>query len=257
MKTIIKSAVLATAFASPLVLADGHEGSRLEASGNVAFTTDYVYRGISRSDSRMAVQGGLDLGYAITDAVSVYVGSWGSNVDIDTFAFNKGNNVSAEFNIFGGLNGNLLGIDWDLGGLGYFFPGENDFDYQEAYGSLGRSFVIGGLQPSISVGVNFSPDHFNETGDAFYGWSNIDIGLPSNYIPGDLTLNAHGGRQWIQDNAKFGTPDYWEWSAGMTYTVLGFDLGVHYHDTEISGNACFSGRSICDARVVATFGRAL
>ncbi len=252
MKTIIKYAALATVAASPLVLADGHEGSRLEISGNVAFTTDYVFRGISRSDSRMAVHGGLDLGYAITDAVSVYVGSWGSNVDI-----NKGDNASAEFNAFAGLNGNVLGVNWDLGGLGYLFPGEHDYDYAEVYGSLGRSFNLGAIHPSISAGVNFSPDNFQETGDAFYGWTNIDIGLPSNYIPGDLTLNMHGGRQWIQDNAKFGTPDYWEWSTGITYTVLGFDVGVHYHDTELSENECFSGRSICDTRVVATVSRAL
>ncbi len=252
MKIIVKSAVLAAVVASPFVLADGHEESRLEASGNVAFATDYVFRGISQSDSRMSIQGGLDLGYALTDSISVYAGTWASNVD-----FNDGDKTSAEFDAYAGFSGNVLGIDWDLGGLGYIYPGEHDYDYAEVYGSLGHSFDLGGVQPSVAVGVNYSPDNFGGSGDAFYGWTNIDIGLPSNWIPGDVTLNMHGGRQWIQDNATFGTPDYWEWSAGMTYTVLGFDLGVHYHDTELNDNECFGGTSLCDARVVATVGRAL
>ncbi|MEE9425524.1 MAG: hypothetical protein V3V18_11185 [Methylococcales bacterium] len=121
----------------------------------------------------------------------------------------------------------------------------------------GHSFNFGAVQPSITVGANFSPDNIRESNDAFYGWTNIDIGLPSNYIPGDLTLNMHGARQWIQDNATFGTSDYWEWSAGMTYSVLGFDVGVHYHDTDIDERDCFGGTSLCDTRVVATIGRAL
>ena len=252
MKMIVKSAVLATVVASPFALADGHEESRLEASGNVAFATDYQFRGISQTDSRMSIQGGLDLGYAITDAVSIYVGTWASNVD-----FNDGDKTSAEFDAYAGFNGSAMGIDWDLGGLGYIYPGEHDYDYAEVYASLGSSIDLGAVQPSMSVGVNYSPDNFAETGDAFYGWTSIDIGLPSNWIPGDLTLNMHGGRQWIQDNAGFGTPDYWEWSTGVTYTVLGFDVGAHYHDTDIDGSDCFGGTSLCDTRVIVTVGRAL
>ncbi|MEE9425525.1 MAG: TorF family putative porin [Methylococcales bacterium] len=133
MKIIVKSAVLATVVASPLIHADEHEESRLEASGNVAFTTDYVFRGISRTNSRMSVQGGLDIGYVISDAATVYADTWASNVDFKNI--DSGNQASAEFNAYAGVAGNILGVDWDLGGLGYIFPGEHDDDYAEVYGS--------------------------------------------------------------------------------------------------------------------------
>ena len=43
----------------------------------------------------------------------------------------------------------------------------------------------------------------------------------------------------------------------MTYSVLGFDVGVHYHDTDIDERDCFGCTFLYDTRVVVTIGRAL
>ncbi len=72
----------------PCLMAGTEEHNRLQADGNIALTTDYVFRGLSRSDSRVSVQGGLDLDFAITNTASIYIGSWGSDVDIK-----KGDNI--------------------------------------------------------------------------------------------------------------------------------------------------------------------
>ncbi len=114
----------------------------------------------------MSVQGGLDIGYVISDAATVYTGTWASNIDFSKFDTTE---ASTEFDAYAGVAGKILGIDWDLGGLGYIFPGEHDDDYAEVYGSLGHSFNFGAVQPSITVGVNFSPDNIRESNDAFYG----------------------------------------------------------------------------------------
>ena len=48
-----------------------------EASANIAFATDYRFRGISQTDKDFAIQGGFD--YAWDSGF--YIGTWASNVD--------------------------------------------------------------------------------------------------------------------------------------------------------------------------------
>ena len=46
----------------------------------------------------------------------------------------------------------------------------------------------------------------------------------------NLTLDAHYGRQRITGPAE----SYADWKIGATYNLGGFDLGLHYVDTDIS-----------------------
>ena len=47
-----------------------------EVTGNVALTTDYIFRGVTQTDGGPAISGGFDV-----DADGFYVGVWGSSVD--------------------------------------------------------------------------------------------------------------------------------------------------------------------------------
>ena len=235
----IAGVLLASSCTAPFA----EEKSPLEASGNVLLTTDYVFRGISQTDNRVAIQGGLDLSYALNDAISAYVGTWASNV---AFA------GSIENDVYGGFSGNVLGIDWDLGGLGYIYPGDHDLDYAEVYGSLGYGFSEVPLEPAVKIGLNYSPDNFAKTNDAYYLYGNLDLTLPY-----EVTFSAHGARQWVKDNFTFGTPDYWDWSLSLSKNVIGFDVSVGYYDTDIKDSECFGGDSVCDSRVVVSVGRSL
>ena len=62
-----------------IALASLTTAASAEFSGNVALTTDYVWRGVSQTDEGPAVQGGFD--YEHESGFSA--GVWGSNVDFD------------------------------------------------------------------------------------------------------------------------------------------------------------------------------
>ena len=46
----------------------------------VAFTSDYMFRGISQSNKQPAVQGYFELQYAATPWMTLYAGLWGSSL---------------------------------------------------------------------------------------------------------------------------------------------------------------------------------
>ena len=73
LKNKLLVAALASSFALP-ALADTPPASPF--STNVTLTTNYLYRGISQTGGKPAVQGGFD--YA--NANGLYIGAWGSSI---------------------------------------------------------------------------------------------------------------------------------------------------------------------------------
>ena len=70
-------------------------GVAADISANVALVSDYRFRGISQSNTDLAIQGGFD--YAWDNGF--YVGTWGSTVDFDSAVDFNG---SLELDFYGG-----------------------------------------------------------------------------------------------------------------------------------------------------------
>ena len=73
---VIKSCVLGAALAAGLALPAQAEDKKLTLSATTAFTTDYIFRGVSNTDENPAVQAAFDATYGM-----FYAGMWGSNTD--------------------------------------------------------------------------------------------------------------------------------------------------------------------------------
>ncbi len=223
MKKLTKAAMLGTALSVTALcggaaFADDAPAPAVTFSGNIAMTTDYVFRGISQSDSGPAVQGGFD-----ASAGEFYLGTWASSISF----------APMEWDVYGGITPTTGPVSWDIGAIGYIYPGAHDdgnsFTYMEGY-----------IKPSISptsntsLGLAFyvSPDFFGETGEAHYIEGNGSINLTK-----DFSLSGAVGYQYIDDiNGPLpGTPsaDYVTWNAGATYSIAGFDLDLRYIDTNI------------------------
>lgn len=188
-------------------------------TGSVALTSDYIYRGISQTDEHPALQGSVMYEHPAGPFVSL----WGSNVD-----FNDGDEASVEIDITAGYAGKVGNFSYKLGGIYYWYPGAEErlgYDFIEAYTELGYDFGFAALQGS----VNYSPDFFANTGDAFYFKLGGSVPLPLNF-----KIGGHIGYQTIQKNTKAGIPDYWDWGLGVTYSIAGFDLDARYYDTDIN-----------------------
>lgn len=208
-----------------------------EFSGNVGFVSDYTFRGISQTNEKAAIQGGIDWEHES----GVYLGVWGSNVD-----FVPGDDASAEMDVYGGWGNSIGAFSYGIGFTYYGYPGHvSSLDYDFFEGNLSAGYE---LMEGLEVGAlyAYSPDFFAGSGDAHYiegsiGYS-FDVGLP-------VSLGATYGYQTIEDNATFALPDYANWSATASVDIDSFTVGVSYRDTDISKAQC--GGDNCDARGVA------
>lgn len=193
-------------------------------TGNVGLTTDYIFRGISQTDESAAIQGGMDY----NDASGLHIGVWASNID-----FNNPKDGSLELDIYAGFANEIGNFSYDVGGIYYTYPGSSsslDYDYWEAYINGGYDFGVA----SVTIGANWSPEFFGDTGNSLYYYAGVDVPLPH-----EFGLSAHIGQQDI-DKAN----DYTHWSLGVNRTWLDFDWAATYHDTDVKND------DNADARVV-------
>lgn len=206
-----------------------------EVSGNVALASDYVYRGISQTDEEATIQGGFD----VAAQSGLYAGVWASNIAFDG---------SIEIDLYAGYAGEFSeGFGYDVGVLRYQYPndlGPNDSSFNEVYASLSIQ--------DITLGFAYSSDFFFESDTAVYVYVDYSLALPN-----DFGLDFHYGDQSIDDNLTFGTPDYAEYSIGLSKTLAEIDFSLVWYDTDLSDTECFGGADVCDSRVVIGLSKSL
>lgn len=212
-------------------------------SGNVAVTNDYVFRGLSQSNSDLALQGGFD----VTTAAGFYVGTWLSSID-----FNDASDANIETDIYAGYTAAIgsTGLSYNVGLYGYLYPDANSnshFDFYEVYGGL--TYAAGNF--SITGQVNYSPEFFAKSGDAIY------TQVSAAYKISDLfSVSGAVGYQTIDDAVAFGTGDYTTWNLGGTLSLpgafKGTSLDVRYSDTDEKNFGDLS-----DSRVIVTLKRVM
>ena len=122
------------------------------------YASDYLFRGISQTRSRVAYQGAPEA----VHSNGIYVGAFTSNGHF------QGWDARQEVDVDGGCRVTLAGFSLDFGGISYFYPGHNRpasgaspvLDYAEFYAKVARD--IGPL--NLLGAVNFSPNHFGRSG---------------------------------------------------------------------------------------------
>lgn len=226
----------------------------LTLTSTATLSTDYLFRGISQTRNRPAAQGTFDLAHES----GVYVGAFVSNA---TFLGNPFNDTRQEVDLLAGYRFTLGDVSLDVGYIAYLYPGQTKppgtqlNEYQEVALRV-SSQVTEALK--LSGAFNWSPNFFGRSGNAYYLEGGADVSLP-------LGFTAFGrlGYQWIENNTRFGTPDYLWYGVGVQReVVLGFTLAVGWYGTNISQRECApvadradSGQKICDGRVLVTLSR--
>lgn len=229
LTTIATATLLAT---SSMTMAE------VTLSGNVALTTDYIYRGISQTDSGPAIQGGFD----VEHSSGLAAGIWASNLDF-------GDDADIEVDYYASFSGEFSNkLGYSVGAIYYDYPSSKaasagDYDFSEVNGSLSYDFG----PAAVSVGINYSSDFFGGTGDATYTTVGVDIPLPS-----DFSLGLHYGSQNI-DKAT----DYNDWKLGISKEFGGFGFALDYTDTDLSDKNDCGGANICDDRIIFTISKSL
>jgi uncharacterized protein (TIGR02001 family) len=185
----------------------------LSVSATVTATSDYRFRGITLSNRKPAIQGSLE----VEHRSGLYAGGWGSS--IARYAGTR-----TELDLYGGIRKSVAGMDIDLGGVVYTYPGGHGGTYAELTASAAKT-----LGPvTASLGAAYAPSQ-KAIGrkDNRYAWARISSGIPG--TPISLSVRAAHEKGSLAGP----TGSKWDWSAGAEVVKGRFRLGLEYQDTNV------------------------
>lgn len=223
-KSILGLSAVALAALSAPAFAQDEPTPALTVTGNAAVVTDYRFRGISQTDKRFALQGGI----TVTHESGFYVSTWGSSID-DYVAAGS----DQELDLIGGYSKTIGAATVDVGVLYYYYPGSGGAktDFFEPYASIKGTFG----PASAKLSAAYAPKQNALTVDGVHKEDNL-------YVAGDLSasvpntplgVSAHLGHNFSRSYITFGEK-YTDWSVGATYTWSHLTFGVSYVDTDKS-----------------------
>ena len=230
MKAVKKSLI-----AISLLSAASLPALAVEVSGNVAVSSDYKFRGISQSDGE-ALSGGFDVSFES----GFYAGTWGSSIE------DWGNGLELDY--YAGFAAEASdSVSYDIGILHYGYPNTDsgvDLDFDELYGSVSVA--------DFTFGFAYSDDYFAGTGNYTYLYAEYSLSVSDGW-----SLDFHYGDNSIDDEAGFGTPDYADYSIGLSGSAAGLDLSLVWVDTDLSDADCFGGDDLCEGSLIVSVSKSL
>ena len=204
------------------------------ATANIGLFSEYMFRGISQTAGKPAVQGGFDIAHSS----GFYAGTWASNVSwLEDFgAYNRS---SMEWDFYGGYKANIGSSDFffDLGTTYYYYPGRKNpgvvsADTWEIYAGIGWKWL------SAKLNYTVSDDYFGirPTGQKTDGTMYWDGSAAYPVGETGFTLLAHVGYLDVhKDGSGDGKAGYTDWRLGASFTVpegvfKGTEIGAYYSD---------------------------
>jgi len=198
---------IALAGMTGVAAADSHGDMGLEFSADMAFTSNYVFRGISESAEEASVSAGI---YA-SHSSGFYASLWGASV-----SGYDGATMELDPNL--GWSGDLGPVGLDVGWLRYNYPGIDDdtANTDEFYIGVSKDFEV------VSLGLSYA------FSDDFYGAGDNDYWNLSAEVPvGSFSISAHVGSTDRDDGT-----DYEDYLLGVSTEFGGFGFGLTYTDTD-------------------------
>jgi uncharacterized protein (TIGR02001 family) len=209
-------------------------------TATVSAVSDYSYRGISQTQRVPALQPsiGIETGpFSDQLPITAYVGAWASNVNF------PGTSAWGELDASAGFRAKLLNdkLTFDLGYIRYNYMGavpQAQLAFNEFGFGAGYDFEIFAISAAI--------------------WGQLTVPLPFIKINDQISFKLFGtlGNQYVQNNIAYGIPnnDYWDWQAGVSASVYGFDLSVAYVSTNIDYTGCLNTAN-CAGRAIVSVGK--
>ncbi len=191
-------------------------GSGFDFSFNVGASTDYVFRGISQTDEKPQVFGGVDL----AGPNGFYAGAWASNVD---FSFFGDNDTNVEVDLYAGVKPTIGPIAADFGIIYYAYLNQPETSAELNYVEVKAAGSVPVGPATIGAAVYYSPEFTGETDEAVYYEVN------GAYTANDrLSFSAALGHQDVSFDG-----DYTTWNIGGGFLILpNLLLDLRYHGTD-------------------------
>ena len=274
MRKLLLTSAVSAAFSLPVTVSAQTAPAAAPTSphtvtGNVSLASEYIFRGLSQTNGKPALQGGADYSHAS----GFYAGTWLSNISWFTdqnagfmetptslgspgaagapYTPNNSNATSLEWDFYGGFKNSFAGGDWnyDVGVIQYLYPGKYDNlgayrkpDTTEIYGAIGYKWVTLKYSKGISTntfGVNESKgaDYLDLSATVPLGESGFNLlGHVGRYnFPGNSNVGYWGTTSGCNNNCF----DYTDYKLGVTKDYFGYTFGLAWTHANSKDHAPF------------------
>jgi uncharacterized protein (TIGR02001 family) len=202
-------------------------------TGNLGIFSDYRFRGISQTNKKPAIQGGVD--FAMKNGI--YLGNWNSNVDSAQYT---GANIEMDF--YGGWKATFGDFGLDVGGIYYYYPGSgNQNSYPGSFKVDNGELYIGGTWGPLALKYSYAVTDFfgvPDTKGAYYialsGTHDFGNGFGINAsvgYQGGLKTGNQGFSSCVTEIDGQVSCSITDFKIGGTYTIDGWALGLAYVST--------------------------
>ncbi len=189
-------------------------------TGSLAITSDYLFRGLTQTNRKPALQGSLQYDHTS----GFYAGVWGSS--ISWLSDYEGVSSSIELDLYAGFKGGFgEGWTYDVGVLRYQYPGQFPDGFTspnttEVYASIGWKTLSAKYWYATTNAFGFTDSEKSDYIEVNWNQPFADI----------WTFNAHAGHQTIDGLSD---ADYTDYKVGVTVTLPhAFSLAAAYSDTD-------------------------
>jgi uncharacterized protein (TIGR02001 family) len=251
-KSLITTAVLGALAVSSFAFAAEEAKSDFTTSGSVGLFSQYIFRGLTQTDRRPALQANFDINHSS----GLYLGAWSSNVSWPRDDYNgAGSPYSAggsqEIDVYAGFKTDLgkSGFGIDLGALQYYYPGKENpnmsggnpkLNTTELYGAINYYWVQAKISGVVSKDAWGFGKYGNGSGDDADGtyYAELNANIPIGEFMNAQDLKGLTGILHIARQDFKGTlnepASYNDWKLGLQNTFQnGIVIGAYYTDTNI------------------------
>jgi uncharacterized protein (TIGR02001 family) len=204
--------------------------------GSLALTSDYVFRGVSQTDEKPALQGSLDFGLAN----GLYAGAWASNVDFDA-----PDGIDIEVDLYVGWTLEFANETWlDLQLVSYLYPGA-----KPGFGINYNEFIAAYGFRNITATLGYTNNYINSDESALY------YHLGAEFPLGDTEYTLAVGAA-LNDISNAAGSDYMDYQVGVSRSWDAITADLSYYDTsgfDADVQDFLGPEKWADGRVVLTF----
>ncbi|MBC7666893.1 TorF family putative porin [Caulobacter sp. DWR2-3-1b2] len=208
------------AAAASVAMSGAAMAEELKLSANVGVASDYIFRGISNTNNKGQVFGGVDATYGIG-----YAGVWASNVDFGT------PNPDAEIDVYAGVKPVVGPVSLDLGVIYYgYSKDKNGIPGSYSYIETKAAASIAAGPATLGAAFYYSPEFPSKGGESYYVEAN-----GSAPIGEKLTLSGALGYQTVDAKGYFSGVDnnYVTWNLGVSAAITDhLTADIRYSDTD-------------------------
>ncbi len=202
-------------------------------TGNVGLFSQYIFRGVSQTNEKPALQGGFDVAHKS----GLYAGTWASNISWLSDLPEPTPSSSVEWDFYGGYK-LALPADFtaDFGVLYYWYPGS----YPEGFIKPNTTELYVGLawkwlSAKYSYSVSDTFGYADSKGSDYWELNaSYDVVEKVNDVIGKVTVFGHLGKQKFKNNGFY---DYGDWKVGVSSEVYGLTIGVFGSGTDAETSA--------------------